>query len=333
MTLPGFPGDDAMARAMREAADLVRGRIDDLAAAGDQAALDRLEEAAQFEPMDFHMLRDRRALATAEGMRVISYGGGVQSTALVVLAAQGIIDFPVALFSNVGDDSEHPATLSYVRQVAIPWAAKHGVTIHELHRVRRDGTPETLWGRLMREESRSLPIPVRMPDTGAPGTRNCTADFKIRVIAKWLRQHGATAEHPATTAIGFSTDEFHRSSNRRTHDYEVPTYPLLDLGYSRSDCQRIIADAGLPVPPKSSCFFCPFHRPAAWAEMRRDEPDLFDRSVLLEDTLNRRREKLEKDPVYLTRFGRPLAEAITEAQPTLFGDDGPESCDEGYCWT
>ena len=50
-------------------------------------------------------------------LKVISYGGGVQSTAMVVLAVQGRIDADVALFSNVGDDSEHPATLEYVRNV------------------------------------------------------------------------------------------------------------------------------------------------------------------------------------------------------------------------
>jgi hypothetical protein len=265
-------------------------------------------------------------------MRVISYGGGVQSTALVVLAAQRRIDFPVALFSNVGDDSEHPATLRYVREVAIPWAAERGVEVIELQRRRRDGSTETLWERLMREGSRSLPIPVRMPDTGAPGTRSCTADFKIRVLARWLREHGATEDDPAVVAIGFSTDEFHRSSNRKAYPHEQPTYPLLDLGLSRGDCQRLIADAGLPVPPKSACFFCPFHRPAAWREMRRDEPELFARSVTLERTLNERRDALGKDRVYLTRFGRPLDEAIEEAQPTLFAD-GPEGCDEGYCWT
>ena len=45
-------------------------------------------------------------------MKVISYGGGVQSTAMLVLANQGAIDsVDAALFSNVGDDSEHPATL------------------------------------------------------------------------------------------------------------------------------------------------------------------------------------------------------------------------------
>lgn len=269
-------------------------------------------------------------------LTVISYGGGVQSTAMLVLAAQGKlgVDVDAALFANVGDDSEHPATLRYVRETAIPWAAERGLPVHELKRVKRDGSTETLWGRLMKPESRSLPIPVRMPDTGAPGTRSCTKDFKISVVGKWLKQNGASKDNPATVCIGISTDEITRVSNKRVEPYERPVYPLIDLGLDRSACQRVIQEAGLPVPGKSSCFFCPFHRPQTWAEMRRDEPELFLKAADLEATLIARRLELGKDPVYLTRFGVPLEIAISEAQDMLpgFGPD-MDTCDSGYCWT
>jgi len=138
-------------------------------------------------------------------LRAIAYGGGVQSTCLLVLAAQRRIDFEVFLFANVGDDSEDPATLDYLRRYAMPYAAAHGIQLHELHRVRRDGSVETLYGRLTRPGSRSLPIPVRMSG-GAPGTRACTADFKVRLLGRWLKQHGATAATPATIGIGISLD-------------------------------------------------------------------------------------------------------------------------------
>jgi hypothetical protein len=273
-------------------------------------------------------------------LRTISYGGGVQSTALCVLATQGRLDdivggpIDAALFANVGDDSEHPATLTFVREVMVPWAAERGLPIHELHRIKRDGTTETLWGRLMKDGSRSLPIPIRMSN-GAPGNRLCTADFKIAVVGKWLKTNGASAATPATVCIGISTDEVHRVGNKKVAPYEQPVYPLIDLGLDRSACAQIIRDAGLPVPPKSSCFFCPFHRPQMWAEMRRDEPELFDLSQQLEDTLNERRTMLGKDPVWLTRFNKRLSAAVLEAQQPLFTDgtfaDG--GCDEGYCWT
>jgi 3'-phosphoadenosine 5'-phosphosulfate sulfotransferase (PAPS reductase)/FAD synthetase len=260
-------------------------------------------------------------------MRVVSYGGGVQSTALLVLAAQGVIEFPTFLFSNVGDDSELPATVSYVREVAIPYGKEHGIEVLELRHPR-----ETLYENLTKEGSRSVRIPVRM-DNGAPGTRSCTDIWKIRVIGRYLRAHGATPAEPATVGVGFSTDEFHRASNTKDAPYERRIFPLLELGYDRSRCSAAIARAGLPVPPKSSCYFCPFQRPQTWAEKRRDEPDLFWKSVELERTLNRRRDELGKDHVFLTRFGRPLDEAIGEAQQTLFDAEGPEECDDGYCWT
>lgn len=267
-------------------------------------------------------------------LRVFAHGGGVQSTAALVLSAQGKIDFPVHLFSNVGEDSENPETLRYVREVSMPYARAHGVELVELRKTLRDGTTETLWGRLTKEGSRSLPIPVRMPDTGAPGTRSCTKDFKLRVIWKWLKANGASADDPATVGLGISVDEIERANRGRNETFELRTYPLIDLGLRRSDCHKIITDAGLPTPPKSSCFFCPFHRPQVWSEMRRDEPELFERAAALEDLLNERRDTLGKDHVYLTRFGRPLRDAIGEAQATLF-DDSPDigTCDEGVCFT
>lgn len=266
-------------------------------------------------------------------MRVISYGGGVQSTALLVLAATGRID-PVdaALFANVGDDSEHPATLDYVRHVATPWAAERGIEVVELSRVMRDGTGRTLMEDLTRD-SRTINIPVRMAN-GAPGNRNCTVTYKLKVISRWLKANGASTDAPATVCIGISTDEIQRVNDRPASAWERKAFPLIDLGLDRSACQALIADAGLPVPPKSSCYFCPFHRPHTWAEMRRDEPDLFEKSAALEDLLNERRASLGKDPVYLTRFAIPLREAIGEAQDMLPGFDGPDidTCDEGVCF-
>jgi hypothetical protein len=136
-----------------------------------------------------------------------SYGGGHQSTALLVLAAREVIPTRTFLFCNVGDDSEHPGTLEYVREVAAPYAAFHGLDLHTLTRQRRDGTEETLMGRLLNpikcrtcrgtgsmftnhhddetapcpdcggageRESKSLPIPVRMSN-GAPNSRSCLA--------------------------------------------------------------------------------------------------------------------------------------------------------------
>lgn len=354
--------------------------------------------------------------AALPNLSTISYGGGVQSTALLVLAARGVIDFRTFLFCNVGDDSEHPGTLEYVEHIAKPYAAFHGIDLQELARVKRDGTSETLWGRLMREDSRSLPIPVRMSN-GAPGNRSCTADFKIRVVSRWLKAHGAhgadpcpvhapaqdaaraaakeakhpvppyeaaagcgdcVAHHRATVGIGISLDEIQRANTRVKDEWERVVYPLIGIGLDtglslrRDDCMtitrteplpeplqvslRAAVDAGLvgdpgvvrqlrgsdftllPVPPKSSCFFCPFHRPGAWSDLERETPELFAKACQLEDTLNDRRRILGKDEVFLTRFAIPLRDAIDTDQPVLSGFDDLDDADgvcggAASCWT
>ena len=253
---------------------------------------------------------------------------------MLVLSAQGKIDFPVHLFCNVGDDSENPATLKYVQKWSQPYAEAHGIELVTLHKTKRDGTPVTLMENLTRNESRSIPIPVRMSN-GAPGNRSCTFDYKIALMSKWLKANGATKDNPALVGIGISVDEIERANRGKGAPVQDRTYPLLDLGLNRNNCHTIIADAGLPTPPKSSCFFCPFHRPQVWAEMARDEPELFEKSAALEDLLNERRDMLGKDHVYLTRFNKPLREAIGPAQDQLFTydsgmDDG--ECDEGVCF-
>lgn len=261
-------------------------------------------------------------------MKTFSFGGGVQSMACLVLAVQGVIDYDTFIFSNVGDDSENPKTIDYYHTYAKPFAEKNGIRLIELQRIKRDGTPETIMGR-MQTSLRSLPIPVRMSN-GAPGRRSCTSDFKIAVIAKWQKQNGATKKKKAVCGLGISLDEFHRARTDSGISWQILEYPLIDLRLNRRDCAKIIDDAGLPVPPKSSCFFCPFHSPTEWQRLKREQPELFEKSVELETMLNKRRRELGKDTVFFHSALQPLSIAVGN-QGVLWDDMGV--CDYGYCFS
>lgn len=251
-------------------------------------------------------------------MRVFSNGGGVQSTAALILSAQGRIDFKIHLFCNVGDDSENPDTITYVTEWLRPYADAKGIEFHHISRSTNDG--ETLYQRLLRED-RSIGIPVRMKN-GAPGSRNCTMDYKRQVVRKWLGK----GDH--IVGLGISMDEFQRMRSDSGFKNISNEYPLIDLRLSRNDCLKIIADAGLPKPPKSSCWFCPYHNTQAWQDLRRTNPELFDKAVQLEVLLNEKRAKLDRDPVYLSAKGRSLDKVVGD-QPFLF--DPEDSCESGYC--
>lgn len=251
---------------------------------------------------------------------------------MLVLSVQGIIDYKTFLFCNVGDDSEHPQTLRYVREIAMPYAKENGLEMIELHRVKRTGETETLYQRLTRPDSRSIDIPVKMSN-GAPGNRACTADFKIKVVDRWLREHGAKIEN-AQVGIGISLDEFQRMKpnlDPATRDWKENKFPLIELRMTRQDCIKIIQKAGLPVPPKSSCYFCPFHPLARWQEMRVTEPELFQKSCELETMMNERRIALGKDKVWFSNKLKPLEKVTTDLeQKSLFEDE--IGCDSGYCF-
>lgn len=271
-------------------------------------------------------------------IRSVSYGGGVQSTALLVLAAQRRIDFPLFIMANVGDDSEHPATLAYVEHIAKPYAAEHDIELVTVQKRDRAGNPVTLYDRLTRPGSMSTGIPHRSRKDGPPLSRSCTVSFKAEVIVKELKRRGATREHPATVGLGISLDEIHRANTKRATDYERLVYPLIGFGeetglkMTRDDCARVIREAGIPVPPKSSCYFCPFHRDTAWADLARETPDLFEKAAQLEEHLDARQRAAGKRPVYLTRHGIPLRAAIDTDQELLpLVDDG--GCDSGWCMT
>lgn len=265
-------------------------------------------------------------------MKVVSFGGGTQSMSLMVLAAEGRLEVDAFLFANVGADSENPDTLRYVEEHARPYAAAHGLEFVELRRVMRDGSTRTLLDHLVTKSPRSVGIPVRMAGGGAPGRRQCTSDFKIQLVARWLRDRGATPVRPAEVGLGISMDELERA--RTPEDPRFPwtrrSYPLLDLKLYRDQCAEVILHAGLPVPPKSSCWFCPLKSLGQWQEMARRQPAQFQASAELEALLNVRRRQLGKDDVYFTSRLKPLPMAVQDDGQL---DLGLEGCESGYCMT
>lgn len=261
---------------------------------------------------------------------VFSCGGGVQSTACLVLAAKGLIPYKTFIFANVGDKAESPATIKYIDQVLKPYAEKHGIEWIDVAWIDKTGRQRDLYDELLTQE-RSINIPAYMPG-GMPGNRNCTVSFKIKPIARWIKQNAPNC----ILGKGISTDEPHRATPSRESDGYTSAYPLIELGLSRSDCLDIARDAGIPQPPKSACWFCPFKTTDQWTTMRREQPDLFEKAADLEQTFQERRASLGKDAVYISGIGgrkeRNLRDVIPE-QLGLFGWEPEEGCESGYCMT
>lgn len=269
----------------------------------------------------------------------------MQSTACLVLAAQGKIDFPTFIFANVGKKAENRKTIEYVEQYSKPFAEKHGIEFVTVAKMNRFGIPRDLFDDLMDLATKTIHIPVFMPKGGL-GYRKCTVDYKIKPVRRFIKKRGATAKKPAIVGIGISLDEFHRMRDS-LDAFAVNNYPLVDMRIRRQECVDIIKEAGLPVPPKSSCWFCPYQKLKEWEKMATEDPVQFALGVELERTLWLKNDGHINGNVLLTRKGVPLDQAVLPSgQLPIFvtGTDGSlimlgggiEEEDEectGYCMT
>lgn len=265
-------------------------------------------------------------------IKFFSFGGGVQSTAVLVLAIQKKLNINEFIFANVGDNAENPYTLSYVDKIIIPLCQKHNVKFTVV------SFGPDLADTLCDLSKTDLPIPLYFPPNGSMGYRNCTKHWKIMPIQKYIR--GVLRRHKKETGvkpaaqlgIGISMDEIHRMKPARKGSPYTHFFPLIDLNMSRKDCEVVIESFGLPVPPKSSCFFCPYKTISEWKQLHKREPELFEKAAYIEQKILEKRKKYGKDPAYISKFLRPLSEVKNNLdqykQQELFYDE----CD-GYCWT
>ncbi|WP_326740865.1 hypothetical protein [Streptomyces sp. NBC_01022] len=125
----------------------------------------------------------------------------------------------------------------------------------------------------------SMPLYILNKD-GKQGMtrRQCTGEYKIKPIKKKVRDL-LGYPYPQRISksvfveqwVGISTDEFHRAKDADVR-YMRNVHPLIDMGWSRSDCTRYLTSIGLADTPKSSCLGCPFHGNAQWRQIRDNSP-------------------------------------------------------------
>ena len=210
---------------------------------------------------------------------VVSYGGGQNSTAMVIgLVLQGR---PIDRIQFADTGGEKPETYEYVKLFE-EWIQAQGYPkLTTVHNVNRDGRRVTLEENCRTKE---------MLPSIAYGFqyKRCSLRFKSDCMAKdinnWrLARETWSADEGVLKYIGYDVGEARRYKVYDDEKY-IYEYPLLhDWMWSRSDCQAVITSVGLPLPPKSSCFFCPSTRKEEILDLRRNHPELFARALAMED--------------------------------------------------
>ena len=166
-------------------------------------------------------------------------------------------------------------------------------------------------------------------------SRHCTSKFKIDPVHRAAREQmglvrGQRAKGvvSAVQMLGISTDEAHRMKPSRI-EWITHSYPLIDAGLSRDDCKRICREVFGEVPPRSSCYFCPYHSDAYWRWLKRDHPNEFEKAIEFDAAFRNSQPRLRGE-VYIHRSMKPLDEAVSASSAPERGDAFGGEC-EGVC--
>jgi hypothetical protein len=277
---------------------------------------------------------------------IINLGAGVQSSTMALMAAKGEItpmpDCAIFADTQAEPDSVYEWLDWLEKELPFPvYRVTNGnLTDKSLQLVER--SKDGKWGKKGEKYmKRIIPLFGQMPDgevVAALG-RACTADYKIRPIEKKIKQVAKIKRGEKETKViqwvGISYDEIQRMKESQKPWTEL-RYPLVDLEMHRHHCKQWMKKNGYPEPPRSACYYCPFHSNDEWRRLRNDEPKYFQKAIEFDSQVRElsKQDKGMKMTAFLHRSCKPLGEIDFDNDE----DKGQETWDfmsecEGMCGT
>lgn len=202
---------------------------------------------------------------------VISYGLGVDSTAALVGLKDRGIRPDLILFADTG--SEKQETYDYL-PVIQEWLKRVGFPAVEV--VRNEVKDFKHWPPY-RTLGENCLTNGTLPSL-AFGFKSCSLKWKVAPQERYAKTWGparATWRQGGQVrkVIGYDAGPKDRRRYAQAQGVEDKRYsywyPLIDWGWDRDQCKAVIRAEGLPVPPKSACYFCPATQPEELHEFRK----------------------------------------------------------------
>jgi len=194
-------------------------------------------------------------------MKILSLGWGVQSFTLAAMAALGEIERPdYAINADTGYESV--LTYDFARRWSV-WLEDRGVKVVT---VKGDNSP--VIANRGRGGRANTELPAFTESKNGPGgmlRRQCTQRWKVAPMRRWIQAN--RNGQPVEQWLGISTDEWQRMRDSDVK-YITNRYPLIEMHMSRAGCIDWLQKHRLEVPPKSACYFCPFHRTSEWRAVK-----------------------------------------------------------------
>ena len=268
-------------------------------------------------------------------IRVLSFGAGVQSTALLLKSCTGVL--PKVDYAVFADTGYEPKTVYDHLEWCIEFAKDHGVPLH-IVKAKGDGLKEDI----LKKSFAAVPF-FTIDENGKKGIgrRQCTNEYKIQPVHKFLRREvlglkfreRAPKKPMIEQWMGITFDEVTRAKPSR-HKWLKNVFPYLNWGgdffnrhWRRYQVKEWLEKKYPDIKvPRSACICCPYHSNEEWAKIKQnkeewDELVKFDKAIRSDVRL----------PQYLHKSCKPIDEvdfrsAEEKGQGTLWDNE----C-EGMC--
>lgn len=263
--------------------------------------------------------------------RVISLGGGVQSSTLALMVAHG--ELPRVDGCVFADTHWEPEAV-YAHLDWLEREVSRAPHPFPVHRVSAGDLRHAVMTKEDVQGSGYSPIPSHVAGKGMR-KRVCTTHYKIRPIEKFLRARYAprVGKEYVEQWMGISLDEVRRMKDSHTK-WIHNVFPLIERRMSRAAClewfKRRYRHRALV---KSACIGCPYHSRAYWRALRRRAPREFADAVAVEQAMQEMDRRENNKISYLHADAIPLAQAVPDGEDNqlpLFGGD--DECG-GHCFT
>ncbi len=209
-----------------------------------------------------------------------SYGGGVQSVAMLILVLQGKLPKPERIvMADTG--RERQAVWDYIEEVSGPAMKGAGLDLEVI--------PHSYAKVDIVAHNGDLLLPVFFMNGKAGKLPTfCSREWKQWPVRRYLRELGYGPSKPVTMWIGMSLDEVSRlrQSDVKWIDNYYPLCQSTDARMRRHECRLLIERYGWSQPPASACWMCPNRDDKTWLEMKENEPDDFKKAAKFERVIN-----------------------------------------------
>ena len=258
--------------------------------------------------------------------QVLSFGAGIQSTCLFLMSCRGLLPkLDAAVFADTGWE---PASVYEHLDWCKKEGEKNGIPVAV---VKRDGDSlkDSVLKNITKPDGKRfsmLPFFTATIEGQQQGIsmRQCTMDFKIAPVTKYLRQNilglkyrqRAPKEVVLEQWMGISFDEATRAKPSR-NVWCRNVFPLISMGcnylggknWRRRDCIKWLEENYPEITvPRSACIGCPFHSTNEWRKIRENEEE-WENACDFDDKIRvDKRGKIRKN-MYLHKSCVPLRDA------------------------